>query len=265
MKGKFILPIVLLLVMLSGCNPYHRVIITGSDFYGRNKVIKNIDNYDIYVHEADSVYQIKDPVINEQQEIKGVRVAVDTGDISGYTKSDTSSKLTPQERDDIHFYVAKAIPAEKEVAADSVLIEKAELTEVEIGAREKMGALGIVLTIILSIVLFFILLILVLVAAIASSDSGGSESGGSDSGESDSGCYIATLAYGSYEAPKVMVLRRFRDRFLQRFSWGRSFISWYYRNSPSFVEKHRSKQWLHKVLRSMLNVLVFILKPFYKS
>ena len=267
MKSKLVLPIVLILLVLSGCNPYHRVIITGSDFYGRNKVIKNIDKYDIYVHEADSVYQIQDPVITDRQEIKGVPVSVDSQSIAGYTKNDTSSKLTPQERDDIHFYVEKAIPSEKEVPADSVLIDQADLKEVEIGARKKMGVLGIVLTIILSVFLFFLLLIIVLVAAVASSDSGGSESGGSDSGgsDSDSGCYIATMAYGSYEAPKVMVLRRFRDRFLERFSWGRAFIAWYYRNSPGFVEKHRSKQWLHVILRKMLDVFVFILNPFYKN
>ena len=57
---------------------------------------------------------------------------------------------------------------------------------------------------------------------------------------SDIGCYIATMAYGSYNAPEVLVLRRFRDEKLNKTYAGRIFIRYYYVLSPllvRFVEK----------------------------
>ena len=46
------------------------------------------------------------------------------------------------------------------------------------------------------------------------------------------GCYIATAVYGSYSAPEVIVLRRFRDEVLAKSILGRAFIKCYYRLSP---------------------------------
>jgi len=57
------------LLILVGCNPYKRISLTGGEFYGRNKVFKNLEDYDVYVHDGDSVYQIDDPVVNENKEI----------------------------------------------------------------------------------------------------------------------------------------------------------------------------------------------------
>jgi len=46
------------------------------------------------------------------------------------------------------------------------------------------------------------------------------------------GCFIATAATGSYDHPKVLCLREFRDEYLLNKSWGASFIAAYYRISP---------------------------------
>jgi hypothetical protein len=139
-------------------------------------------------------------------------------------------------------------------------------------AKDDDGVAGVFLTILIIIGVLILALLLVLVIAIssASNDSGGgtSDSGGSDSGGSDSGgssCYVATMTYGSYDAPEVLVLRKFRDRFLKKFGLGRAFIRWYYANSPAFVEKHKSKSWMHKFLRVYLNGLVRIVKPFLRK
>ena len=48
---------------------------------------------------------------------------------------------------------------------------------------------------------------------------------------SSSGCYIATMVYGDYDEPQVMVLRDFRDKVLRYYVFGRLLIRFYYRYS----------------------------------
>ena len=55
------------------------------------------------------------------------------------------------------------------------------------------------------------------------------------SAQSSGGCYIATCVYGSYDCPKVWVLRRYRDTTLAATWYGRLFISLYYAISPTIV------------------------------
>ena len=58
------------------------------------------------------------------------------------------------------------------------------------------------------------------------------------------GCYIATAVYGSYDAPQVLVLRRFRDERLQKAVFGRWFIRVYYCLSPAIADRLRyAKRW----------------------
>lgn len=67
------------------------------------------------------------------------------------------------------------------------------------------------------------------------------------------GCYIATAVYGSYDAPEVMVLRRFRDETLQKSTLGRWFIRTYYRWSPSVANKLRNAKGLNRIIRKILD------------
>ena len=52
----------------------------------------------------------------------------------------------------------------------------------------------------------------------------------------ESKCFIATAAYHDGHAAPVMLLRKFRDRILSRYEWGRKFIETYYRYSPDLAE-----------------------------
>jgi hypothetical protein len=67
----------------------------------------------------------------------------------------------------------------------------------------------------------------------------GSGQGSPDGG--GGGCFIATAAFGSALDPHVGILRDFRDRFLMVNAPGRSFVRFYYSQSPaaaSFLERH---------------------------
>ncbi len=74
------------------------------------------------------------------------------------------------------------------------------------------------------------------------------------------GCYIATMAYGSYEHPQVMILRQFRDDVLYKSVLGRWFIKFYYHYSPKLVEVLKDKQFINKSIRSMLNQFIKVIK-----
>jgi len=75
-----------------------------------------------------------------------------------------------------------------------------------------------------------------------------------------SGCYIATMAYGSYEHPQVLILREYRDHKLSRSILGRAFIKSYYAASPYFVVALKNHHRINKLIRSALNIFIGSLK-----
>ncbi|NOQ71639.1 MAG: hypothetical protein GQ574_06545 [Crocinitomix sp.] len=258
MKTKIFLSTIFVLLFFTGCDSYKRVSLSGSDFYGRNKVIKNIDRYDIYVHQADSVYELVDPKALDSARITGQIQTLKSKDRVKKANVDTTGALRPGEEDDIHIYLDNAAEVTDVRLSDQITLEAKNVETVSLTGKENQGTLGGAGISILAIFLVVLLIVAVIVGgailiAFASAES-----------VSDSGCYVATMVYGSYDAPEVMTLRRFRDQFLQKYIWGRAFIQWYYRHSPGFVARHQSKKWLHVVMRGGLNVLVFILKPFFK-
>ena len=78
--------------------------------------------------------------------------------------------------------------------------------------------------------------------------------------QTSGGCYIATMAYGDYDHPSVMELRRFRDSYLKKSSLGRSFIEIYYKYSPRLVMLLKNKKTINLLIRNMLNSIVIIIK-----
>jgi len=86
---------------------------------------------------------------------------------------------------------------------------------------------------------------------------GGRSSGGSSS---SSGCYIATMAYGHYDHPQVMILRQFRDQVLDKSALGKWFIKTYYHYSPKLVERLKNKRTLNRIIRKALNQFIKLIK-----
>ena len=74
------------------------------------------------------------------------------------------------------------------------------------------------------------------------------------------GCYIATMVYGDYEHPQVLVLREFRDNFLAHYLLGRVFIRFYYKYSPSWVEALEHNKMINKSIKKALNAFIKIYK-----
>lgn len=70
------------------------------------------------------------------------------------------------------------------------------------------------------------------------------------------GCYIATCVYGSYDAPEVLTLRRFRDEILKKHRLGRAFIRCYYAISPHLVKCFGKSEWFHRFWRKRLDGMV---------
>lgn len=69
-------------------------------------------------------------------------------------------------------------------------------------------------------------------------------------------CYIATAVYGSYDAPEVIVLRRFRDEVLSKSLLGRAFIRTYYAISPPVAKRLEKAGRMNRMVRRMLNRVV---------
>ncbi len=87
-------------------------------------------------------------------------------------------------------------------------------------------------------------------AGVSGSGGGGGGGGG--------GCFIATAAYGSYDADDVKTLRIFRDRCLLTNKWGTLFVKFYYRFSPPIAHYIEKKEPLKTIVRWSLKPLVVV-------
>ena len=88
----------------------------------------------------------------------------------------------------------------------------------------------------------------------------GVDTGGSGGSGGSSGCYIATMAYGDYDHPQVMILRQFRDEILDKSTFGKWFIETYYHYSPKLVEKLKNQRTVNIIIRKILNQFIKLIK-----
>ena len=76
--------------------------------------------------------------------------------------------------------------------------------------------------------------------------SGGNGDGGGG------GCFIATAAFGSIMDPHVKILRHFRNRYLKTSRLGRTFVNFYYKQSPAIAKAIQSNESLRQAVRTAL-------------
>lgn len=276
-KLTTLLRIGFLVLLVTSCNPYKQVTLSNHDFYNNNKVPSKIDKYNVYVHEGSSLYRLDNRSFSSDT-LRGILEPIPAASVNAHPES---KKELRNSRKDMHVYLSKRsnellVSKDSSALVKRVAIDRNAVDRVDMfAANEEHVFRNVGLVLALLIIGGLIIAAIVYALAAASSEaangsgsgsdsnSGDSNSGDSGGSDSNSGCYIATMVYGSYDAPKVMVLRAFRDRFLQRFAWGRQFISWYYRTSPQFVERNRGKATLNACIRACLNVVVWFLRPFY--
>lgn len=288
---RFLIPTMAML-LLSGCINYQQIQYQRADLFRNSRVEKHIEDYTVYVHKDDETVELKNPKLVEN-ELKG-----EVTKVSGYdlVERPENKQELKEHRMDMHVYLeedAEIDLSDIDLRGKELSIKETEVHSVSaVSTNEKemisaiMLAIGISILVVTVIVLLVALLVAATVAAAAkgsesssdgsngSSDSGGSDAGsgassdgsdassdGSDASSDGSGsCYIATMAYGSYDAPEVIHLRKFRDSFLKKRKWGRNFIAWYYRKSPGWVDQFQSVKWLHRFIRLALNGLIGLLK-----
>lgn len=275
MKKLFTVTIIVVGIGLYSCDGVRQVTINNEQFYTNQKAEESIEKYNVYFHSGSSVFELREPSLANDT-LSGIPALVDASSINEHP-------VTPEEmlkaRKDVHVYLSEeeeAVYREKIAKGEEIKFSKKQVKEVKMLAKDESAVFAsvglIILLVIVAILLVYLFALLIANAADESSDGSdsGSNSDSGDSGDSggsnsDSGCYIATMVYGSYEAPKVMVLRSFRDNFLARYTWGNNFINWYYKTSPVFVEKHKEHRVLGSCIRGILNVVVWCLKPFFKA
>lgn len=81
--------------------------------------------------------------------------------------------------------------------------------------------------------------------------------------KSNEGCYIATMAYGDYDHPQVIILRNFRDQALSKSFWGRAFIDLYYSISPKLVSILQGHKLINNRIRLILDKFIVIIQKRY--
>jgi len=72
-------------------------------------------------------------------------------------------------------------------------------------------------------------------------------------------CFVATAVYGSVDAPEVVLLRRFRDRYLMSSCWGLQCVRTYYRVSPFVAEWTVASPLRRRVSRALLDCVTIVL------
>ncbi len=249
--------LIFLVCLLSGigCKTYKQETLDPGDFYSSTPVQHTIGKYDVYVHDGQNSYKIANPVMNGDT-ITGQATKVNS---AALTLRPKGRKELAKHRKELNIYLKNPInPASLN---GPLLINKADVARTDVVVKNKKSIFAIFAGIVLLVLLVAALIYGLIVLAVKGSDESSNQSNDSSADSSNdsskgSGCYVATMVYGSYEAPEVLVLRKFRDQVLANYWLGRLFINWYYAHSPSFVERYKNSPKMNNFIRFLLDGLI---------
>jgi hypothetical protein len=239
--------VILSLIVLTACLNTTSRKIFNPIFSGKNKVFK-----------ADEAATLPDELNYEKREdfseILTSEIVQDSAKKLGQTEEIPEQLTSNNEHISIKELKKENLPALIEDISHpiSVIPGKKIVSEKPTGG-DVVGALAILIILVFLGILLCILLFYLMIKAINDAAEDAAE-----------GCYVATMAYGDYDHPKVKTLRLFRDRFLAKYTLGNRFIGWYYRHSPSFVKFYKHNRFVNSFLRMNLNVFEFLIRPFFK-
>jgi|GEM_PF-1615206 len=277
-----------------GCISYKRVNLSNGEPFVNEKIKDNFERYNIYIHDGLNIFKVQNPSLSEniisgeaicitsQDEIKTIN---ETSQIIGknkhkydlniYTKKPLNNNTDSLEvQNDEVIFLNNSMLASSDSSIISVgnkfKLKENEIEKIEMFALNEKSVGNVVLGIVLGCLLIGLTIWWIIIMATegsnGSADASGKSSDNSNSNSNSGGsCYIATMVYGSYDAPEVLVLRKFRDNFLLKCIIGRKFVKLYYKFSPLFVEKFKHNKTIHKPIRYLLNNVVKFLSQQYSE
>lgn len=247
---KKICLLVALVSLLCSCSKYNF-----DTTYHSSDILFNADEFaqtpelwDFYIHDRKGkTYKGRSSSINDgafntvlvERFVEPIPVALNPGD--EYRKNEVHvfvQDTVIEERVKSYFEPSDIIEVVSFVTPSSIRQHRA--SNATTTTRTVLGTVGIIVGGILGGILLIALIVTTIVNSFLSSI----------------GCYIATMAYGSYDAPEVLVLRRFRDEKLNKTFMGRVFIANYYAFSPLLVRFVKRTGFAERLIRRKLDGFV---------
>lgn len=238
---KRLVPFFALFLIVASCVTYNKMWVGPTSVFNDEEFKRNISKKEVFVHDSEGhQYSIRAPEINDTV-LVGTFILRDSVEVKDVLQGQDLVK-----RNEVHVYLRDSIPSDKPTS----MIHKDEVREIAIyedtqGTKTDQKVLGGWVAILIIVLVGGFIGLILLLTELANSTA-----------EAVSSCYIATMVYGSYDAPEVMTLRNFRDQVLKKYVFGRLFIGFYYWTSPKVVQLTKNSPAMNRFFKNRLDKLV---------
>ena len=156
--------------ILCSCSSYKHTAVSSVDFYDNKEIKENISSYNLYVHQENRLWKLRDPLMEQDFVLKGV-LEPTTDSLKKAKQEIAKTNLEEEERGDIHILLKDEIKLKED---STINLEPDDIRVIKMAAKEDKGffgtALGIVLAIIGGLILLFLVLIGLLIVGLANSE-----------------------------------------------------------------------------------------------